>query len=82
VDCDVSHVRRADLETVCALARAQLNARRRGTRLRLVNVPPELEELIVFAGLASVLLGPQRESEEREQAVGVEERVEADDASA
>ena len=80
VDCDVSHVSGADLTTVGALSRARVNARRLGTRLRVVNASPELRELIVFAGLAGALLGPERQTEEREQAVGVEEGVEADDS--
>jgi anti-anti-sigma regulatory factor len=72
VDCD--------LATVGALARAALNARRAGARLRVVNAPPDLRELIVFAGLADVLLGRDgRQPEEREQPVGVEERGEPDD---
>ena len=79
MDCDVGHVRRADLATVGALARACLNARRAGSRLRVVNLSPALEEVIAFAGLADVLIGPQGQSEEREQAVGVEEGVEPDD---
>ena len=79
MDCDVSHVRRADLATVDALARAYVNARRLGTRLVVVNAPPELRELIVFAGLDRVLFGPQGQSEEREETVGVEEGVEPDD---
>ena len=79
MDCDVSHVRRADLATVGALARAHLNARRLGSRLRIVNGSPELGELIVFAGLDRVLLRLERQSKEREEAVGVKERVEPDD---
>ena len=51
VDCDVGHVRRADLATVNALARAALNARRLGVRLRVVNAPRELQQLLHFAGL-------------------------------
>ena len=80
VDCDVGHLRRADLATVNALARAQLNARRFGTTLRLLNATPELHDLIVFAGLGDVLFGRDEwEAEEREQALGVEEGGEADD---
>jgi hypothetical protein len=83
VDCDVGHIRAADLATVNALARAHLNARRRGTRLRFTNVSPALRELVAFAGLEEVLLGRDgRQSEEREQPLGVEERVEADDPPA
>jgi ABC-type transporter Mla MlaB component len=82
VDCDVSHVRRADLAAVNALARAAVNARRCGARLRVVNASQDLQQLITFAGLADVLLGRiEGKVEEREEAIGVEERVEPDDAS-
>jgi anti-anti-sigma regulatory factor len=81
VDCDLRHVARADLATVNALARAHANARRTGARLCLVNVSPELRELIAFVGLENVLFGRcQRQAEEREEALGVEECGEADDA--
>ena len=80
MDCDVAHVRCADLATVDALARAALNAHRGGARLRVVNGTPELEELIVLAGLDEVLLGRrQRQIEQREEAFGVEERGETGD---
>ena len=80
MDCDVSHVRGVDLATVNALARAYLNARRVGTRIRFTNASPALQELIAFVGLDDVLLGrPERQAEEREERVGVEERVEPDD---
>jgi ABC-type transporter Mla MlaB component len=80
VDCDAGHLRRADLATVAALARAHLNARRLGTTLRVVNPSSELRALIVFVGLDDVLLGrDRREAEEREEALRVEERGEADD---
>jgi anti-anti-sigma regulatory factor len=80
VDCDVAHVRCADLATVGALARAYVNARRLGGRLRIVNTTPELEELLGFAGLDAVLLGRKgRQPEQREEAVRVEERRVPDD---
>jgi hypothetical protein len=80
VDCDVAHVRCADFATVDALARAALNTRRVGTRLRVVNATPLLEELIGFAGLEEVLFGRcRRQAEERKEAPGVEERREAHD---
>jgi anti-anti-sigma regulatory factor len=80
VDCDLRHIRRADLRTVDALARAHVRARRLGTRLCIVNASPELQELIALAGLSDALLGrSEGQSEEREQPVGVEERGEADD---
>jgi hypothetical protein len=80
VDCDVGHLAGADIGTVGALARASVNARRTGERLRVVNASPKLHELITFAGLDGVLLGRDgREPEQREEPVGVEERGEADD---
>ncbi len=80
MDCDVAHVRCADLATVGALARACVNARRLGGRLRIVNATPELEELLGFAGLDAVLLGGQRrQPEQREEALRVEERGIPDD---
>ena len=82
MDCDVSHVRGADLATVNALARVYLNARKCGTWVRFTNASPALQELIAFVGLGEVLFGrPEREVEEREERVGVQERVEADDPS-
>jgi anti-anti-sigma regulatory factor len=80
VDCDVGHVPCAGIATVGVLARAALNARRRGDRLRVVNASQELQELIGLAGLDAVLLGRSRgQSEEWEQSVGVEERREPHD---
>ena len=62
VDCDLRHVRCADVGTVGALARAHLNARRQGVRLHVLHAPPELQELIAFAGLLrgvhAILYGP------------------------
>ena len=80
VDCDVSHVRRADLVTVNALARAALNARRLGTSIRFTNASPALQELIAFVGLNDALVRrPGRQAEEREDPVGVEEERQLDD---
>jgi anti-anti-sigma regulatory factor len=80
VDCDVGHIRAADLATVDALARAQLNARRRGVRLCFTNASPALRELAAFLGLEDVLLGRNgRQTEQREQPLGVKERIEPDD---
>ncbi|TML04734.1 MAG: STAS domain-containing protein [Actinobacteria bacterium] len=83
MDCDVGHVRVADLATVGALARAYLNARRVGTRIRFTNASPALQELIAFVGLDDVLVGrPERQAEQREESVCVQERVEPDDSAA
>lgn len=54
ITCDVSGLD-ATLETIEALARLQLTARRRGGRLRLRNVEHPLEELIAFVGLRDTL---------------------------
>ena len=70
----------ADLATVESLARLKLAARRSGVDLRLGRVPRELEELIIFVGLAEVLgVEPRGQAEEREQRLGVEEERDLDD---
>jgi hypothetical protein len=74
---DVSRLT-ADMVAVESLARAQLAALRRGRRLRLRNVSAELAELLHLCGLGDAL-GARRKPEQREQALGVEEVVEADD---
>jgi ABC-type transporter Mla MlaB component len=53
-DCDVSRAD-PDAVTVDALARLQLAARRRGSRLRLRHASSELLALIAFMGLEAVL---------------------------
>ena len=54
VVCDVRGVA-ADLRWVDALLRLQLTAVRLGARIRLYGTSPELEELLVFAGVADVV---------------------------
>ena len=74
VDCDVGDCC-ADLATANALARVHVHARRAGSGLRLVNVSTELGELLDFVGLGDVLLRRcERQPEEREETLGVEER--------
>ena len=79
VDADTDEVvarvdaRRPDLALVDALARLQLDARRRGGRLRLRNVTDELRGLLELVGLADVLaVEPRREPKLGEE-LGVEE---------
>ena len=79
MECDLGDVRSADLGVVNALARASLHTSRQGQRLRLVNAPPDLQELIALVGLAGVLFGRRREVEEREEPFGVEKCGETDD---
>ncbi|MFN2606448.1 MAG: hypothetical protein ABR511_00935 [Acidimicrobiales bacterium] len=64
-----------DLETVDALARAALAARRRGGSIRLVDASDELLELLDLAGLRREVGGQAEGSEE----VGVQEGVEPGD---
>ena len=52
--CDVAGVE-PDAVTVDALARLQLAAGRLGCRVRLLNVSPELRQLLAFMGLSNVL---------------------------
>jgi hypothetical protein len=77
---DVSRLA-ADLAAVESLARDQLAARRRGCRLRLRDASLELVELLDLCGL-DYALGARGQPEEGEEAVGVEEVVEADDPPA
>jgi hypothetical protein len=53
--CDVSGLA-ATLDTIDALARLQLNARRRGSRLELCNLDHAFKELIARIGLRDTLL--------------------------
>ena len=72
--CDLSALWDADAETIDLLARLQLAARRQDRSLRLLHASPAVQDLIAFAGLESVLcVEPQREAEEREDPLGVEE---------
>ena len=70
------------LAIVDALARLQLEARRAGLVVAVRNVPEDLGLLIAFCGLEEALrVEPQRQPEEREQRLGVEEEAELDDAA-
>jgi hypothetical protein len=79
VDADTEEIvarvdaRRPNLALIDSLARLQLDARRRGGRLRLRNVTDELRGLLELVGLADVLaVEPRRQPELGEQ-LGVEE---------
>ena len=68
--------------TIDQLARLQLNARRCGRELELVNANPYLLELIGFVGLAEVLrVESRRQAEQREHFCCVEEERELGDPS-
>jgi ABC-type transporter Mla MlaB component len=80
IDCDASRLGCADAQTIDLLARLQLGARRHGCTLRMCNVSPTLHGLLSFAGLDAVLgVEPEREAEQRENTVGVEEERQLDD---
>ena len=79
IPCDVSSLD-ADLSTVDALARLRLLARRAGHEVRLQNASPELWALLSLVGLDEVLrVDPRRETEQREERVGLEEERELRD---
>ena len=81
--CDLSGLEGAEAETIDLLARLQLAARRHGGTLLLLHASPALRDLIVFAGLDSVLwVEPGREAEEREDPLGVEEERQLGDPTA
>lgn len=86
VVCDVGALIDPDVETIDALARAQLTARRLGGRVRLRNASSELQELLSLAGLCDVVplhgglrLESWGQAEEREQGRGVEEEADPHD---
>ena len=75
-----------DAVTVDAMARLALTARRLGCEVQVRDVPPEVQELLALTGLDDVVaeLGGlprelEREPEEREDALHVEEEGELDD---
>ena len=87
--CDVHAVVAPDAVTVDALARVQLTARRLGREVTLRHVSRELRELLALMGLCDAVrlcdgsaLETRRETEEREQASGVEEERDPGDLSA
>jgi ABC-type transporter Mla MlaB component len=88
VTCEVGALTDPDLVTIEALALMQLTARRLGGQVRLRHACGKLQGLLALTGLRDVVplcaeLGPEpgRQTEQREQPRGVEERVEPDDSS-
>ena len=80
--CDVRAVS-ADAYGVDALARLQLAAHRAGVRLRLCHASPELCRLLELCGLDSALdVELEREPEEREERLRVEEESDLPDPAA
>ena len=79
IDCDVSALA-PDAVTIDVLAGLQLAARRLGLQLRLHGASAELQELVAFFGLRDALsVEVERQAEEGEQGLGVEEERELDD---
>ena len=79
IDCDVSALT-PDAVTIDVLAGLQLAARRLGLQLRLHGASAELQELVAFFGLRDALsVEVERQAEEGEQGLGVEEERELDD---
>jgi anti-anti-sigma regulatory factor len=77
--CDVCALP-PDAAALDVLARLRLAARQAGFELRLCNASSDLRELVVFAGLEEVLrLELEREPEEREERLRVEEEGQLDD---
>ncbi|MEW2381434.1 STAS domain-containing protein [Micromonospora sp. NPDC047707] len=81
VVCDVSRAR-PDVVTIEALARLRVTARRHGWRLVVSGAGAGLLELADLLGLTDALFQPARQPEQREQAGGVEEVVDARDPPA
>jgi ABC-type transporter Mla MlaB component len=79
IDCDVSALA-PDVVTIDVLAGLQLAARRLGLQLRLHGASAELQDLVAFFGLRDALsVEVERQAEEGEQGLGVEEERELDD---
>ena len=74
LECDVTGLAKPDLQTVEALARVELTARRLGSDIRLRGPSVELLELLALCGLpVEVALEGEGEAEHREEARRVEE---------
>jgi anti-anti-sigma regulatory factor len=78
--CDVAGLTGVDLETVDALARLQLTARRLGGEVTLRRASVEVRELLDLAGLRAVVPCPapsaleaRRQAEEREEPRRIQE---------
>jgi ABC-type transporter Mla MlaB component len=85
IDCDMAWLRRADLAVVDLVARLLLAARRGQCRLRIMNPPEGLEELLALSGLDDVpglRFEVVRQPEQREEALGVQEEGDATDSIA
>jgi anti-anti-sigma regulatory factor len=85
VVCDVRDLSDADALVLDLVARLQLTARRLGARVCVRNASDRLRELLAFTGIAEVCglrVEPERQPEQREDGLRVEEEGELDDPSA
>jgi ABC-type transporter Mla MlaB component len=83
--CDLSALAEVDAVALDAVARLQLTARRHGSRICIRHASAELEELLRLTGLAEICglrLVLERQPEQREEPLGVEEESQLDDPSA
>ncbi|MFG2683792.1 STAS domain-containing protein [Streptomyces sp. NPDC048392] len=78
VVCDVGGLGPPGLAVVDLLARLELTARRAGGRIRLRDPDPALRPLLDLVGLR---FETERQAEQREPPLGVEEAVEPGDAA-
>jgi len=80
---DCGYLTQPTAATIDQLASMQLAARREGCRLELAGAPPRLLELLDLCGLAEILgLELERQAEEREELLGVEEEGQLPDPAA
>ena len=83
VVCDVRELAEADVCAIDLIARLQLTARRQGARVCVRNPSERLRELLALTGIAEVCglrVELERQPEQREEGLRVEEEGELDDA--
>ncbi len=76
IDCDLAGLDRADFGVINLVAHLLLAARRGDCRLRIVNAPDGLSELMALSGLdrlPNLRVEMVRQAEQREQAPRVQE---------
>ena len=72
-----------DALVIDLLARLQLHFNRLGCRLRLIDAPEDLVELVALMGLSDVLVvEPRGQAEQREEVLGVQKETDAGDLPA
>ena len=89
IEYDVGFIHHPDVAAVDALARLQLFARRAGCRIRFLNAPIGLKDLVRWMGLEALLeiggelsLELERETEDGKEHLGVQEEGDPDDPAA